>query len=670
MLAVGFGEDAGVEDDDVAFVAMAADESPDALTEAYDGIGYGEFGEGVAALHTAMFASGFADGMTGVLKGEAGDDDLGKGGAGNVDSGPEAVGAEEDAVAGFSELVGEFGAGVVVSLSEEGALDFFEKIGAAFANLAQVEMAGEKDEGSAFDAAAAPTDHIGEVVEVEASGSGFGEGGVVGDQEAGVLRVVKGGGLELGFGGFGADLGLEAVEVVTVGKGGAGEDCGGVSTEEGFTQFRRDVEGGAAQGDELAVFTAAFEPVDMAFLGEGDETADGVAIAEEAVAVVAEFVLLAFVVGFLDVGGEAFSDGLEGAAEDVLAELRLVETSDGLLGEEGVVEVTEEFVVGGEGFFDGGEVVGIAFFFKGSAAGLGVVESAEGAVDGVVAEVDAEVVGGDGGDAVGFVEDDEVVGQEDAGFIAAGGHAGVDEGEEEAVVNDDAVCVLELLAGALVEAGGGVAVFTGTGGTVGIDGVPDIGEGLGREFLDDAVGACRGPFGEADEVVFFVVGEEVGLPALGVFKGVLESGGATVIAAPNHKGGLEFGVGMKFGEGFKEGVADFEILAADLFLKGDGMAGDNAGSRGANGVNETGDEVGEAFAHSGAGLEEEGFAGLEGIGDGEGHGVLLGAVVELEDGLEVPAFFEDGLDEWHEVTRDGGAAAVFDKTNHSSIEEH
>jgi hypothetical protein len=127
---------------------------------------------------------------------------------------------------------------------------------------------------------------------------------------------------------------------------------------------------------------------------------------------------------------------------------------------------------------------------------------------------------------------------------------------------------------------------------------------------------------------------------------------------------------MKFGEGFKEGVADFEILAADLFLKGDGMAGDNAGSCGANGVNETGDEVGEAFAHSGAGLEEEGFSGLEGIGDGEGHGVLLGAVVELEDGLEVPAFFEDGLDEWHEVTRDGGAAAVFDKTNHSSIEEH
>lgn len=141
------------------------------------------------------------------------------------------------------------------------------------------------------------------------------------------------------------------------------------------------------------------------------------------------------------------------------------------------MEVGKEFVVGGEGFLDGGEVVVVAFFFKGTPFVSGVVESFEGAVDGVVAEVDSEMFGGDGGDAVGLVEDDKVVGEEDTGFIAAWGHASIDEGKEEAVINDDAVRLLELLAGALVEAGGGVAVFSGTGGTVGIDGVPDVGEG-------------------------------------------------------------------------------------------------------------------------------------------------------------------------------------------------
>lgn len=66
----------------------------------------------------------------------------------------------------------------------------------------------------------------------------------------------------------------------------------------------------------------------MAFLGEGDEPADGVAIAEEAVAVVAEFVLLAFVIGFLDAGSEAFSDSFEGTTEEVLTKFGFVESAD------------------------------------------------------------------------------------------------------------------------------------------------------------------------------------------------------------------------------------------------------------------------------------------------------------------------------------------------------
>ncbi len=107
MPTVGLGEDAGIEDHDVAPVALAADESPDALTEPHHCIGDGDIGKGVAALHAAMFAACLADGMSGVFKGEAGDDDLGEGGAGDVDPRPETIGAEEDAVACFGEAAGE-----------------------------------------------------------------------------------------------------------------------------------------------------------------------------------------------------------------------------------------------------------------------------------------------------------------------------------------------------------------------------------------------------------------------------------------------------------------------------------------------------------------------------------------------------------------------------------
>lgn len=158
-----------------------------------------------------------------------------------------------------------------------------------------------------------------------------------------------------------------------------------MAAEEGLAQGGRDVEGGAAQGDDLPFLPAAFEPMDMAFFGKRDESADRIAIPEEAFTVVAEFVLLAFVVGFLNAGGEAFGDRFEGAAQDVLAKFRFVDAANGILGKEGIVQVAEEFVVGGEGFLNRDEVVIIAFFFEGAAIVAGIVETFEGAIDGVVA---------------------------------------------------------------------------------------------------------------------------------------------------------------------------------------------------------------------------------------------------------------------------------------------
>ena len=273
--------------------------------------------------------------------------------------------------------------------------------------------------------------------------------------------------------------------------------------------------------------------------------------------------------------------------------------------------------------------------------------------------MNAEMVGGDGGDAVCFVQDDKIIGKENAGLLTTGWHAGIDECEEETVVNDDAVGLLKLLSCSLVETGSRIAVFSGTGGAVGIDGVPDIGERWRREFLNDPVGALGRPFREADEIGFFIAWKEVALSALSVFEGVFESGGTAVIPASDHQCGFEGGIGVEFRKGFKEFSADFEILVTNVFLKGDGVAGDDTGSFGGDGMEESGDEVGEAFADTGAGFKEEGFSGFKGIGNRECHGVLLGAMIELKHGLQVAAFFEDRFYKRHEVACGGGAAAVF-----------
>ena len=44
--------------------------------------------------------------------------------------------------------------------------------------------------------------------------------------------------------------------------------------------------------------------------------------------------------------------------------------------------------------------------------------------------MDAEVIGGDRGYAVSFVEHHKVVGQEDAARVAFGGHASIDQGKQ------------------------------------------------------------------------------------------------------------------------------------------------------------------------------------------------------------------------------------------------
>lgn len=63
------------------------------MAEFDDGLGEGEVGEGVLAIFLEEFGLGLFDGVGGVFEGEACDDEVGEGGAGDVDAGPVGVGA-------------------------------------------------------------------------------------------------------------------------------------------------------------------------------------------------------------------------------------------------------------------------------------------------------------------------------------------------------------------------------------------------------------------------------------------------------------------------------------------------------------------------------------------------------------------------------------------------
>ena len=216
-----------------------------------------------------------------------------------------------------------------------------------------------------------------------------------------------------------------------------------------------DVERGGADVDELAALAAALEPVNLVGLGKLEAGVEGGAEAVDFLFVVAEFLGLVFVGGGFDELAEAVREDFERAIEDGRAPVGFVEADDGFAGEVFFADVIKKEFGGVEGGEDKGVVVLGAAAGEKALAGFRVVEAVEGAVEAEAGEAGAEVVGGGFGDAVGFVEDDEVVGEEDAAGVGFGAGAGVDEGEEEAVVDDDEMGLADAGAGALEEAGVG-----------------------------------------------------------------------------------------------------------------------------------------------------------------------------------------------------------------------
>ena len=113
--------------------------------------------------------------------------------------------------------------------------------------------------------------------------------------------------------------------------------------------------------------------------------------------------------------------------------------------------------------------------------------------------MNAEVISGDRGYAVCFVEHHKVVGQKDAASVTVWGHASIDQSKQQAVVDDDAVGGEEFLTCALIETSRWIAVFLRAGGALGVDYIPHLREWCGGKFLHNAVFAGGRPFGESNE---------------------------------------------------------------------------------------------------------------------------------------------------------------------------
>jgi hypothetical protein len=84
--------------------------------------------------------------MIGDGEGEAGDDDVGEGFAGDIDALPEAVGAEEDAIDVFLEALEHDGAGNAFSLDVTFEAELVEEGFHALGEFVHEARIGEEDE--------------------------------------------------------------------------------------------------------------------------------------------------------------------------------------------------------------------------------------------------------------------------------------------------------------------------------------------------------------------------------------------------------------------------------------------------------------------------------------------------------------------------------------------
>lgn len=163
----------------------------------------------------------------------------------------------------------------------------------------------------------------------------------------------------------------------------------------------------------------------------------------------------------------------------------------------------------------------------------------------------AEVLGGDVGGSVSFIDDYEVVWQEDS-FCVGGEAADAEKGEEQGVIYDDYVALLDGGFSSLVVTALVVAVLSVAGSAFGADEFPYFVVRNWIQLLSQSGVGFGGPLGNTLKLFHFVGGEELRF----ILYSLSETVRAEVIVFSDEDGGFELRVLLKFGDSLEKMAAD------------------------------------------------------------------------------------------------------------------
>jgi hypothetical protein len=235
-LAVALAGDAWIEEDENAAVLERANEAAEALLESEDGFRDLVVEEGTTAGFFDSAHTGLDNGVGGNGERQAINDDATEGFALNVNSLPEAGGAEEDGVGGGAELFEE-------GLARGGAMEEKREIEdgkKALVEGAHLGVAGEEAEGAAAGDAENALDGCGGGDD-EVGFARIRHGGW--EVEESLLAIAEVGGDDELAGFVEAETATDVLEAALNGEGGGGEDDGGDLFEDASAEELGDVDG-------------------------------------------------------------------------------------------------------------------------------------------------------------------------------------------------------------------------------------------------------------------------------------------------------------------------------------------------------------------------------------------------------------------------------------------
>ena len=394
--------------------------------------------------------------------------------------------------------------------------------------------------------------------------------------------------------------------------------------------------------DDAAFATAGLRPVDRFGISQLQDFGHAVTVALEAFAHAFDFIPAGTFLKALLAAGEPVHEFPEGKVDRVLKPVRFPEAKRPSGAKKGVPDLVEK--VGGaflDLLDDETEVIGAEGREKSPALTMAKMKQfLKLTPQPLLADPLAEVIGGDRGQHMRFVENEEILREENTGDARLRGLAGGKKGKEQAVVDDDEVGPTDGGAGATEGAGIGCAVSLVAGMGVGMDPFPDLRRRRRLQFLAQAGGGVFGPV--RDPLQFLLLGgrEEFGAR----FQRLAQARSAEVIGPTEKDGMPESGAILQGGVGGKEFPAERKVLGFDLLLEGDGMGGDKERTARADGVEQPRNQVGEGFADARAGLRKKRPILRHGTGRTPCHIRLLGTELEAEMLLKKAALGKDPFD--------------------------